>query len=51
MVLPCIHENAVYTLTDRETGKSLTLTSNELAEGFTLALKPRSGVVLFYTYE
>ena len=51
VILPCIHENAVYTLTDRETGKSLTLTSNELKKGFTIALKPRSGVVLFYTYE
>jgi alpha-galactosidase len=47
---PCVHENAVYTLIDRETGKHLSLTSNELREGFAAMLAPRSGVIYFYTY-
>lgn len=47
---PCVHENAVYTLIDRETGNVTSLASNELREGFTVTLERRSGVIYFYTY-
>ncbi len=50
VTLPCVHQNALYTLTDYQTGQCLTKTSKELSEGFTVALEPRSGVIYFYTY-
>ena len=49
--LPCIHPNATYTLIDRETGNTRTLTSAQLSVGFTVTLPKRSGIVLFYQYQ
>ena len=48
--LPCVHGGAVYTLVDKESGKTLTLSANELKDGLTVSLPKRSGVVYFYNY-
>ena len=49
--LPCTHDGAVYTLTDRERGTQLTYTAKELSEGIKITLPKRSGVIYFYTYK
>ena len=39
-----------YTFTDRLTGNRFTKTAEELADGLSVTLDKRSGVVLFYVY-
>ena len=48
--LPCVHDGAVYTLTDRESGKQLSYRADALSCGIEIALPKRTGVVYFYTY-
>ncbi len=48
--LPCIHSNMTYTLTDKQSGISYSLTSNQLVAGFEIELPKRSGVILFYEF-
>ena len=50
LTLPCLHEGATYTLTDRESGEVLTLHSSELAAGFTFTLPKRTGRIYFYEF-
>jgi hypothetical protein len=45
-----LHEGATYTLTDRESGEVITLSSAELAAGFTFTLPKRTGRIYFYEY-
>ena len=48
--LPCVHDGAVYTLTDRESGKQLSYRADALSCGIEIALPKRTGVIYFYTY-
>lgn len=48
---PCVHEGKTYTLTDRESGSSFTLSSDELRRGFSVPLNKREGIIYFYTFE
>ena len=50
LTLPCLHEGATYTLTDRESGEVITLNSAELAAGFTFSLPKRTGRIYFYEF-
>ena len=50
VTLPCLHEDATYTLTDRESGEVITLDSVELAKGFTFTLSKRTGRIYFYEF-
>jgi alpha-galactosidase len=51
LMLPCIHADKTYTFTDRESGKSFALSSEELSAGITVSLPKRTGVIYFYEYK
>lgn len=48
--LPCVHEDKMYTFTDKETGTTMTLNSAQLYAGFDVTLPKRKGVVFFYEF-
>lgn len=48
--MPCIHDGKTYTLTDRETGENVIISSNELKCGMTVSLPKRKGIIYFYNY-
>ena len=48
--MPCIHDDKTYTLTDRETGENVIISSNELKCGMTVSLPKRKGIIYFYNY-
>ena len=48
--LPCVHPDMIYTLTDRRSGATKTLASEELEAGFEVKLPKRSAVIWFYEY-
>ena len=51
LVLPCIHDNMTYTLTDSENGNRFSMSADELKEGIKISLPKRTGVVYFYEYK
>lgn len=51
LIPPCVHEGKTYILTDRESGKTLTLTAEDFAVGIEISLPKRSGIVYFYEYK
>ncbi len=48
--VPCVHEGKTYTLTDRESGSSITLSAEELQAGLTVTLPKRTGIIYFYEF-
>ena len=49
--IPCVHDGMTYTLTDKESGKVITATSEELKKGFSVSLPKRTGIIYFYEYQ
>ncbi|MDF2685802.1 MAG: hypothetical protein K0S55_983, partial [Clostridia bacterium] len=45
---PFADEDAVYRFSNREDGKTMTVSGNELKNGFTVTIPKRSGVIWFY---
>ena len=51
LVPPCVHQGAVYCLCDRESGRTVTLSAEELAKGLSITLPRRTGILYFYTFQ
>ena len=49
--VPCVHQGKTYTLTDRESGMSMTISAEELSSGITVKLPKRTGIIYFYEFE
>lgn len=46
----CVHSGMTYVFTDKEIGKSFSLTAEELKEGFDVTLPKRKGIIFFYEF-
>jgi len=50
-VFPHVDEDAIYHLSDHETGNSMTISGMDLKKGFTVSIPKRSGIIWFYRKE
>ena len=45
-----VHKNALYTFTDKESGRSFTMTAEQLKQGINISLPKRKGIIYFYEF-